>query len=187
MIRQIAVGDIMTRNVTSVSPKTNLHLCSKEMVKNRINSVLITENKKLIGILTARDILWTITKKPKAELDKIKAIDVATRKIAVIKPSADIGQAFHKMKKFGFRRLPVLIKGEVVGIVTLKDILRVDPTIYGEILKFIDVKEEQQKLRKIADQDSWDSEGICDECEAFGQLLRVEGRPLCQDCRNELY
>ena len=75
----------MTRHMAFVGPQTNLYNCAKELVKKRVNSLIITENKKLLGILTARDILWTITKKPDFNLTSMKAIDIATKKIAVIK------------------------------------------------------------------------------------------------------
>lgn len=187
MFHRIAVGDIMTRKLTSVKPGTNLQLCAKEMVKQRVNSLPITEGKKLVGFLTARDILWTITKKPKINLQEIKAINIATKKVAVVKPSADIRQALDKMKKYGFRRLPVISRGNIVGIVTLKDLLRVDPDIYKEIGELDMIREESAKLKNLSMQKEWDAEGLCAECDAFAPLLKVEGRLLCPDCRDELY
>jgi CBS domain-containing protein len=187
MFRRIAVGDIMTKNLASVKPATNLHQCAKELVKQRVNTLLITDGKRLLGILTARDILWTITKKPKVKLNNIKAMDIATKKVAVIKPSSDIGQAIHKMKKLGFRRLPVLSRGEVVGLVTLKDILRIDPNMYQEVGELDMIREQTEKLKKLALPEEWDAEGLCEECDSFAPLLKVEGRLLCPDCRDELF
>lgn len=187
MFRKIAVGDVMTRNFAFVNPLTSLHQCSKEMVKNRVNSLLITEGTKLKGILTARDILWILTKKSGLNLKNFKAIDVATRKVAVIKPSADIGQAIHKMKRYGFRKLPVLSRGEVVGILTIKDVLRVDPSVYGELGVLRDVKEEEIKLEKLSVKDIWETEGICEDCDSFASLLKIDGRALCPNCRDERY
>ena len=189
MFRRIAVGDIMTKSFVAVRPVTNLRQCTKELVKHRINTLLIAEGKKLIGIITSRDILWALTKKPNIKLKDIRAIDIASRKVAVIKPSADVAQAINKMKKFGYRRLPVLAKGELVGIVTLKDILRIDPNILREVSEIDEIREKSEKLKKIAkaDTDKYDIEGVCDECESFAQLLRVEGRLLCPDCRDDLY
>lgn len=176
----------MTRNLISVSPTASLHDCAKKMAKERIDSILITEGKRLIGILTSRDILWAITKKAGLDLQKIRGIDIATRKLAVIKPSADISQALKKMRSSNFRRLPVLSRGELIGVVTLKDILAVEPELYSEMHTLIDeIREEEQKLRK-ADKE-YPSEGLCDNCGVFSELLKVEGQLLCLDCRDELY
>ena len=49
------------------------------------------------------------------------------------------------------------------------------------------IREEAEKLKKLSNSDEWDTEGLCEECDAFSSLLKVEGRLLCQDCRNELF
>ncbi len=185
MQRRVAVGDIMTRKFARISPSTDLHKCAKEMVKNRVNSLLVTNDNKLTGIITARDIMWVMVKKPNVNLTDIKVLDIATKKIAVIKPSADISQALHKMRQFGFRRLPVISKGVLVGIVTLKDILRIDPSLYNYLGELADIREESEKLRNISS--STETEGLCEICGAFSDLLKVEGRYLCPDCRDEMY
>src|SRR3989338_8541375 len=85
----IKVGDIMTRNFVSAKPDTNLIDCAKEMVKGRVGSLIIKEGQKLVGVLTERDILWAMIKKPKEGLEDVRAKDIATKKIVAVKPSAD--------------------------------------------------------------------------------------------------
>jgi CBS domain-containing protein len=185
-MRNISVGDVMTRNLISIDPSASLHDCAKKMAKERVDSLLITEKKRLLGILTSRDILWAITKKSGLDLQKMRGIDIATRKLAVIKPSADISQALRKMRASNFRRLPVLSKGELIGVVTLKDILAVEPELYGEMRTLMDdIREEEQKITKAKKE--YPSEGLCDNCGAFSELLEVENQLLCLDCRDELY
>lgn len=189
MARRIAIGDIMTRNFIFVSPETNLHACAKEMVKTRVNSILVSKKRKLYGIITARDILWAIIKKSNQNIKDIKVTDIATRKVAVVKPSADISQALQKMRQYGFRRLPVLSKNELVGMVTLKDILKVDPSLYSQLGDLADIREEAEKLKKLAkaEEENFAIEGLCEECGALSDLIKLENRGLCPDCYNELY
>ena len=179
----------MTRNFSSVSTKSKLNEAAKKMVRERIDSMLIADGKKLIGILTARDILWAVIKKPGLKLNEIKSLDIATKKVAIIKPSSDFLDALNKMKKFGFRRLPVISRGVLVGIVTLKDILRINPSLYHEIGELAKIKEEQEKLKKVEQSESedWQMDGFCEECDSFATLLKVEGKQLCQNCREDLY
>ncbi len=184
-MRKIAVGDIMTRNFISVKPETNILECARAMVKNRVGSLLIISEKKLVGILTERDILWAITKKPGMNLKEVKAIDVSTRKIAVIKPSTDLNMAFIKMKRLNLRRLPVIAKGEVVGMLTLRDILRIEPELYSEAGELERIREESEKLKQSSE--IVPIEGLCENCGAFSELLKVENRMLCYDCRDEMY
>lgn len=187
MSRPIAVGDIMTRNYAAIDPATNLHECAKQMVKQRVGSLLVTRDRKLVGIVTQKDILSAVIKQPAVPWKQIKALDVATRKLAVIKPSATLAEAFIKMKEYGFRRLPVISKGELLGVLTLKDILTVDPSLYSETSELFDMREAEQKMRKLSSQDGWETEGLCEECGSLSDLVRVEGRLLCTDCRDELY
>lgn len=176
----------MTRNFAAITPGESLHNAAKEMINKKVNSLLITSGKKLLGIITARDILWAVTKKPGLNLKDVSVMEIATRKIAVIKPSADISQALNKMKQFGFRRLPVLAKGEVIGMVTLKDILRVDPGLYAQLGELAVIKEESVKLSNLSNANN-EIEGLCEECDTFSTLLKVDGKYLCLDCRDEIY
>lgn len=184
-MRKISVGDVMTRKFVSSKPSATLHECAKKIARERVDSLLITEGTHLVGILTARDILWAITKKPGLDMKKMRGVDIATRKLAVIKPSADISQAIQKMQASNFRRLPVIANSDLIGVVTLKDILAVQPDLYAEMRSLMDVREEDRKLEQA--DTLYPIEGICENCGALSDLLRVEGNLLCPDCRDELY
>ncbi len=184
-MRKLAVGDIMTRKFISVAPETNLLECSKVLTKqHEVNSLIVIKNKRLVGILTAKDILLAITKRPDINLRNQKAIDVAAKKLAVIKPSADIYQALQKMKSLNFRRLPVMSGTEVIGVITLKDILRIAPELYSDLGELASIREEERKLNAL--KIPWPSEGLCENCGAFSELTKVGKSLLCEDCKNDL-
>ena len=82
-MKNILVSDIMTRFPVTISPDANLLDCAKSMVKKRVGSLLITDrNKKLLGFISEKDILWAMIKKSKEGLSKVRAIDISPRKIA---------------------------------------------------------------------------------------------------------
>ncbi len=184
MLSRVAVGDVMTRNFASTSPDTNLLDCAKKMVKQRVGCLLLTENKKLRGLITQKDILWALTKKDTSELKSIRASDVAAKKIAVIKPSATIAEAFEKMREYGFRRLPVISKGEVIGLLTIKDILTVDPSFYSMSGDFFALREQEDKMRRVLAEER-EFEGLCDNCGALSDLVKIGSKHLCPDCREQ--
>lgn len=180
---KIPVGEIMTRNFVSVRPSSSLLDCAKLMVQEKVDSLVLVEGRRLVGIITSRDILWTIVKKSKANLKKLKVIDAATKRVAIIKPSADITEALEKMKQYNFRRLPVISNGEIIGVLTLKDILRVEPALYHEVGTLDAIREESRKLSNTSE---INDEGLCEECGALSELIKTEGRLLCPDCLDEI-
>lgn len=187
-MKKILVADVMTRDPITIKPSTNLLDCAKKMVRKRVGSLLITDKKKLVGFISRKDILWALIKKSKKDLSKIKAIDISPKKIATIKPSFTIGEAIGKMKKLKFDRLPVIHEKELVGMITIKDILNFSPELYPELDEFAKIREESKKLRRIKKAKTRESmhEGICEECGNQDILYRVHGMLVCESCKDSL-
>ncbi|HLC87134.1 MAG TPA: CBS domain-containing protein [Candidatus Nanoarchaeia archaeon] len=187
-MKMILVSDIMTQEPITADLGTNLLDCAKIMVRKRVGSILLVSNKKLIGFISEKDILWAIIKKPKLNLSKIRAIDISIKKIATIKPFATLKEAMEKMKKLKFDRLPVIDKGKLVGVITRKDILSFNPELYPELEEFEQIREETEKLKRFKKAMSMNlvSEGICGECGNSGELYWIDGLLICEDCRNSM-
>ena len=180
----IKVGDLMTRNFIHVTPDTNLKECAKTMVKKRVGSLLVTENKILKGILTEKDIIYAIVKKSQNDLQNIKAKDLMRRKVTTIKPGADITEAMEKFKKKKVRRLPVVESKKLIGLITTNDILRIDPGLFQAIAETINIKEEKSKLKR-REIEARRKSGICEECGIFELLYHDEAQWLCEECYNK--
>ena len=183
-MKNIIVADVMTRDPITEKPETNLLECSKKMVKKKIGSLLLTKDKHLVGIITGDDVLWAIAKRPQKELKNIPAIDISPKKIATIRPVASVKEALLKMKKFKFERLPVIDKGELVGMVTVRDILNFSPEIYPELEEFAEIREETEKIKRMKNlkQKSVVDQGVCEECGNLDRLYRSGGILLCENC-----
>ncbi len=186
-MENITVADIMTRTPITTSPETSLLECAKKMVRKNVGSLIIVENKKLLGFISDEDILWAIVKKSKKDLSKIKAIDISPRKIITIKPTAGIKEVIDRMKRGKFERLPVVTNGELVGMVTVKDILNFHPEVYPELEEFARIREESEKLKRIKKARDYPekNEGICEECGNVEMLYEVEGVLICESCKRE--
>lgn len=142
----IKVGDVMTRNFYYCSPDVELLEAIKVMAKNRVGSLIVKKADKLMGILTERDILWALSKK--GNIKGVKVSQVMTKRVIGISPNKDIYDAIIKMKKKKIRRLPVLEKNKLVGIITWKDILKIAPTLFDLLVEEIKIREEEEKLKK---------------------------------------
>lgn len=184
-MKNILVADVMTRGPYKIKPDTTLLECSKIMVKKKVGSLLIVDEKRLVGFIAKKDILWALTKtKSREEFSQIKAIDVSPRKLATIRPTASVDEAIKKMKTVKFERLPVIQKGELVGMVTFKDILSFHPEVYPEMEEFTQIRDESEKLKRItkARQRKMVYDGICEECGNTNLLFRFNGMMMCDSC-----
>ncbi len=181
----VKVGDVMTRNFISVKPETSILDCAKKMVKKRVGSLILKEDDNLKGILTEGDIIWAMTKKSRKELEKIKASEIAPKKLVTIKPSADLFQALQMIKRTKYRWLPVTVKGNVIGFLTLKDILRIEPSLFETASEIMQIREESEKLKRRRSGVNF-KEGLCEECGNFDIIYRVDNRMICEACRNSM-
>ncbi len=144
----IKVGDIMTRNYISTSPETNVVQCCKKMVKNKVGSVVVLDKeKRLQGILTEKDVIVAVSKGK--DLSKIAVKDIMTKRVITIKPNKDIYDALVLMKKKNIRRLPVVENKKVIGIITIKDILKIEPALFEIARDYMRISEEREKLKRI--------------------------------------
>ncbi|MEM1577713.1 MAG: CBS domain-containing protein [Candidatus Pacearchaeota archaeon] len=143
----IKVGDIMTRNFVSCSPETSLIDAVEKMVKMKVGSIVVKTDDKLEGILTERDILNVVSKKHSIKGLKVK--DVMEKRVITISPSKDIYDAILLMKKKYIRRLPVVEKNKLVGFITIRDIIKIFPSLFDVWAEAIRIKEESEKLKKI--------------------------------------
>ena len=117
----LTVKDIM-RKVVMVDGSSTVCEVTKIMDEKNIGSVLIVKNGKVIGILTERDVLRRVVAKG---LDPwyTPVSQVMSFPLHTIKSNTDVITASRMMSKYRIRRLPVLEKGKIIGIVTDRDIL----------------------------------------------------------------
>lgn len=179
----VKVGDIMTREMIAVSPEVSILDCAKIMMKKHVGSLIIKKEGFLKGIITEKDIIWALTKKSKKDLSRVKCSEIMPRKLVTIKPNADLFSALKVMQKSKFRRLPVVVKGRLVGLLTLKDILRIEPALF-EIAgghNFLEIREEDEKFKRKKEPGKFDV-GICEECGEEGLIEDVDGKKMCSSC-----
>ena len=187
-MEEILVADVMTRDPLIVKSDESLFNCAKKMIKERVGSLLLVNNKKLVGFISQKDILWALIKKSKGDLSKIDAVDISPKKIATIKPTETIREAIRKMNKLKFDRLPVVENGKLLGLITVRDILSFHPEIYPELEEYAKIREEQEKLGRMKKEKGLAvmDDGVCEECGKRDTLYRVHGMLVCDSCRSSI-
>jgi CBS domain-containing protein len=184
-MKEILVSDIMTREPLTTNPNASLLECAKKMVGKKVGSLVLVEKKELKGFIAQEDILWALIKKSKEDLKDIKAKDISPKKIATIKPDLTIKEAIQRMKRLKFNRLPVVKGKELVGIITIKDILSFNPEFYPELEEFEKIREESEKLKRVGLREKF-KEGLCQECGNQGIIYKIDGNWICDACKSIL-
>jgi len=177
MIMGILVKEIMTKPAVQINHNVTVQMAAKEMVKSRVGSIVVVKNKRPVGIITETDLNKKIVA-PGKDPKKIKAIEIMSSPIVFSEPNDDIETAVEKMEKHKIKRLPVIEKGKVVGIITNTDIARASPEMI-DILNFrLKMRAESPSIRESS------TSGICEVCGGYSDDLRfVNDQWVCENCR----
>ncbi|MGA2627310.1 MAG: CBS domain-containing protein [Candidatus Bathyarchaeia archaeon] len=122
VVESDSVESLMAVNVETVEPKRSLKHALQKMVKRNIGSIVVVEGEKPVGIVTERDISRYVAKRTNALKTQVR--NVMSSPLITIARSATNQEAMAAMLKHGIRRLPVVEKGKLVGIVSQRDLLR---------------------------------------------------------------
>jgi CBS domain-containing protein len=117
-----ALSDVMTKDVLAVERDALLTRAAADMVARAVGAVVILEHDRLIGILTERDIMKAVASE-RANESRVDAW--MTRQPEVVSPDDSTDHAAALMIHGGFRHLPVVEGSRVVGIVSIRDLMRV--------------------------------------------------------------
>ena len=119
----LTVGEVMTKGLISIETTDKVFTAIKVMTENDIGSVLVTKDEKPMGILTERDILRKVCPQQLCTRE-ITAGEVMSKPLIHVQSDAGLGQASSLMSLKNVRRLLVMDKGKVAGIVTQKDVMK---------------------------------------------------------------
>ncbi len=175
------VYNCMTTKPISVTSDTTLEECAKAMVTNHVGALVIKDDNKSKGLITEQDIVRKVIAKGINPLTK-KVKDFMEIKLITIGSNDDIYDALIKMRDQNIRHLPVVENGKMVGLLTLKDILKIEPQLFELLVEKFELREESRKpISRIIP-----NEGICQACGAYVEnIKKVKGSLLCERCAAE--
>jgi CBS domain-containing protein len=114
------VTAVMSANLLTASAGDALTDAAHRMAQRRVGAILVTEGNRLDGIMTERDVLRAVGE---GRIDGTVA-DWMTRHPDTAPPTATIGQAAAMMMHGGYRHVPIVDGDHLVGIVSIRDLLR---------------------------------------------------------------
>ena len=116
------VSKIMSKQPKTVGPSVSIVSAAKKMKAARVGSLLVKKGKKLVGIVTDTDIVRRAvsTSKP---LGKMTVEKIMTSPICTIEGAQSVNDAQDMMGDLGVRHLAVTKSGEIVGVVSVRDVM----------------------------------------------------------------
>jgi CBS domain-containing protein len=121
-----SIRDIMTRDVQTVSPDTTVKDAAGMMKARNIGSLPVTEGKKVVGLITDRDITIRVVAEGR-DPGSSRIGDVMSMDVVTVREDADLKEAECLMHDRQLRRLPIVnAQGELAGYLALAKIARTE-------------------------------------------------------------
>ncbi len=173
----VTAFDAMTKSPVAVEQDATLVECAKKMVEHDVGSLVVKEKDRLLGIITDEDFVRKVIAAGLGP-EKMRVKDIMVSDVVVIEPDKELHDAMKKMVEHSIKHLPVVKNDKLIGILTWKDILRMEPSLLELYIEKYRIRGDHQKT-------GFYSEGVCDSCEGYGQLYEQNGLLVCESCRDQ--
>lgn len=120
------VRSVMQRRVLKAPPQTLVNEAAKLMANRNVGAIMVVEAARLVGICTERDIVFRVVALGH-DVRTTRIADVMTPAPVTVDPDKPFGYALLRMHEGGFRHLPVIKDGKIVGIVSARNAM--DPAL----------------------------------------------------------
>ena len=120
---RMVVKDIMSSPVVTLDEDATSNRIANIMDENDLGCVIVTNKVgNPVGIITERDLVVRVLSKNLVP-DATKAKEIMTSPLVTIEPEATISEAARRMSRLDIRRLGVVYKGNLVGVISSRDVL----------------------------------------------------------------
>ncbi|MBI2675969.1 MAG: CBS domain-containing protein [Candidatus Aenigmarchaeota archaeon] len=126
------IKEIMNTDVKTIEQTESVHEAAKTMSEYDIGSLLVTKGDKLVGIITKMDIIRKVVSID-VKASSVKVSDIMTKEVIMVDPDIDVEEAAELMMDKKIKKLPVVDKGSLIGIVTSTDICTAEPRLIRKL------------------------------------------------------
>ena len=114
---------IKNKNIWTIEPGATVYDAILEMANKQIGALVVSEDKKVIGIITERDYARKVILKDKSSKDTLVR-EIMTERVIYVKPDQKIEDCMALMTKKHIRHLPVLDGDRLVGMISIGDVVK---------------------------------------------------------------
>jgi CBS domain-containing protein len=133
----ILVRDIMAKNVKTVRTDDSVHDAVVKMNKFDVGSVIVVNGNRPVGIITSKNILSRVVE-PRLDAGIVRAREIMSSPVITIEPDSSVEDAAKLMSQKRIKKLAVMDKDKLLGVLSTSDIVRANPKQLGilqELLK----------------------------------------------------
>jgi len=138
------VRDAMTADPRSIGASASVVEAARLMREQHIGSLPVTEDDRLVGMITDRDITTRVVAES-AVPETTSVGDVYSRDLISVEPNSDLDEALRLMARHQVRRLPVVENDRLVGMVAQADIALKESERTGELVGAISEPSEEER------------------------------------------
>jgi CBS domain-containing protein len=137
------IKQAMTKKVIATKLGTPIRDVARTMTKYRVGSVVVVDGDKIVGIVTELDIIWKVVASD-LNPSMTKVDDIMTKKVVTIEANKSLEDATALMVENKIKKLPVVDKGKLVGIITATDLISVQPKMIEDLAKLLLFEEKKE-------------------------------------------
>ncbi len=113
------------KKLLTAPPETTVSEAAKRMARRKVGAVMVVEHESLVGIFTERDVVFRVIAQGR-DAQTTRLAEVMTTSPQTVDPGKSFGYALLMMHEQGFRHVPVIENGKVIGIVSARNALDPD-------------------------------------------------------------
>jgi CBS domain-containing protein len=117
------VRDIMTKEIVMIESSETTLEAAKLMADRGISSLFVVKDGVPVGIVTERDFVKKVCAK-ELEISRVNIEDIMSKILTTAEPETPIEVAVQRMVNHKIRRLPIMERGKIVGIITVTDLAK---------------------------------------------------------------
>lgn len=144
-MKKTTISQIMHKDVMTVRSTTSAQQCAVKMTKERVGCLIVLDKKEPVGIITERGFA-DLVKRGNFDCKEVTAKDFMTKPIISVPVDSTYEQAMNVFEKEEIKRMPVIDSGEVVGLLTLRNLVTHSKKALNAL------KKENNVLKSMAEQ-----------------------------------
>ncbi len=172
MKKATPIVEIMSKEPVTIIPEASVEEAATMMKDRDVGSLLVVSGDKPSGIVTERDLVEKVVAQDRRP-SEVKVKEVMSSPVQTIGPYHEVLEAARIMADLKIRRLAVVEEGNVVGLITEKDILRVWPAL-------VEIARQRAEISTRAE---GAGVGYCEVCSMYSDRLTLHnGQLACPEC-----